>query len=528
MKSIQIKFNWKKIVKWLVIIIVVVTVGNFAFQRVIAKRATPTEAKTVTSTVKVETRDIETALSSSGTIQPLNTYQMKTLVEGEITAADFKEGDDVKQGQVLYQIATDNLDNQINDAQKSIERSEKDLEKAKSRYDEAESNYKAAQSDYNDAVKEYGDPNVKADISGVVKKLFVKEGDRLQNGGQIAEIYDNSYMLLKVPFSSSDVSSSLIGKTAEVTVDDSFETLIGKVTAISESEEVLSGNRLVKQVTIRVKNPGGLTEQTTATASIGSLYSSEEETFSVCTDEIMTTDLTGKIASLKIEEGSKISAGSVIMALDQKSIDDQLDTYSKAVQSAKDAMDNASDSIDTANAAIEDAKSKLQDINDTKTDYSITAPVAGKIITKDALVGDTINNQSALCTLYDLSAVTFQMNIDELDVMKVKVGQEVNITADALPGKTFKGSVTNISLASTTNQGVTQYPVTVRIDDVGNLLPGMNVTGKIILEKATGVIAIPSDALMRGDVVYVKDPSVTEAVGRVPAGFKEVKVETGI
>ena len=153
------------------------------------------------------------------------------------------------------------------------------------------------------------------------------------------------------------------------------------------------------------------------------------------------------------------------------------------------------------------------------------------MISKNTLVGDTIkavNMNTSLCTIYDLSAVTFEMFIDELDIMSVKVGQEVNITADAFEDVKITGVVTNISLLSTTSGGVTQYPVTVRIDKVGDLLPGMNVTGEIIIEKVEDVIALPVDALMRGDVVYIKDETVLEAQGEVPAGFREAEVETGI
>jgi HlyD family secretion protein len=56
----------------------------------------------------------------------------------------------------------------------------------------------------------------------------------------------------------------------------------------------------------------------------------------------------------------------------------------------------------------------------------------------------------------------------------------------------------------------------------------MNVTGEIIIAEAEGVMAIPADALMRGDQVYVKDDTVKEAKGDVPAGFKAVEVETGL
>ena len=59
-------------------------------------------------------------------------------------------------------------------------------------------------------------------------------------------------------------------------------------------------------------------------------------------------------------------------------------------------------------------------------------------------------------------------------------------------------------------------------------MPGMNVDGKIILDEAADVLMIPVDSLMRGNRVYVKDDTVTEQQGSVPAGFKAVEVETGL
>lgn len=60
------------------------------------------------------------------------------------------------------------------------------------------------------------------------------------------------------------------------------------------------------------------------------------------------------------------------------------------------------------------------------------------------------------------------------------------------------------------------------------LLPGMNVDGVIILDQASDVLAVPADALMRGNKVYVKYDTVTEAQGMVPAGFRAVDVKTGL
>ncbi len=528
MKRILKGINWKKIIKVLIIIAIIIAVVGFALNQFVFSKFKGANTEQKVTTAKVETRDIQNVLSSSGTISPLHSYEVTTLVEGEVVAADFEEGNIVEEGQVLYQIDTDNLDNQMDNAKTTLDRAKKNLSKAEDSYQDAKVKLSEAQVDYNEAKEKYGSANVRATESGMIKTLYIEKGQTIQMGAQIAEIYDNTTMLLNIPFSAAEVNQSYVGKTAKVTIDSTNETITGKVTNVSSIDEVLSGNRLVNQVTIQVNNPGGITTSTTATASIGSIYSSAEGTFSVQTQKVMTSEVSGEISSLKVSVGSKVKEGDILFTLTAGSVENLMESYKNKLDSAQDAAEAASDNVENAKEAIEDAESKLQDVIDTRTDYSITAPITGKIVRKDALVGDTIKNTSQLCTIYDLSAVTFEMAVDELDVMNVKVGQEVNVIADAFENEKIKGVVTNVSLLSTSNQGVTQYPVTVRINNVGNLLPGMNVTGEIIIAKAEGVMAIPADALMRGDKVYVKDDSVKEANGDVPTGFKAVEVETGL
>lgn len=528
MKKLLKKIRWKKLIIIVAILVVVITAVRVVINRVTSTFASGLATLNASSTAKVERRDIEKVISSSGTIAPLNTYDVTTLVEGEVIAADFEEGDYVEEGQILYQIATDELDNRIASAETNVSRAEKNYSKAEKRYNDAVRDYEEALEDYNEALADYGDGNLLAEESGIIKSLSVEEGDKIQNGIQIAEIYDNRTMVIELPFNASQVNQSLVGKKAEITLTDSFETLTGKVTKVSNIDEVLAGNRLVNKVTIEVKNPGGLTSENVATAKIGEIYSSEEGKFKPVTQSVIIADRVGKIQKLHIEEGSVIKKGDVILTLEKDAVEDQLDPYKSKLEAAEDAMENAKDNMEAAADEIDDAKKSLEDILETKEDYSITAPTSGQIVSKKALVGDTIASRSMLCTIYDLSAAKFDMYVDELDVMDVKAGQKVKITADAFEDLEFEGVVTNVSLESSSSGGVTQYPVTVRINDRGNLLPGMNVTGEIIIERKENVIAVPSEALMRGDVVYVVDPSVTEAVGDVPAGFREVKVETGL
>ncbi|MPN37041.1 hypothetical protein SDC9_184557 [bioreactor metagenome] len=127
--------------------------------------------------------------------------------------------------------------------------------------------------------------------------------------------------------------------------------------------------------------------------------------------------------------------------------------------------------------------------------------------------------------VFDLSQLTFDLNVDELYIGKVKVGQTVEITADALEGQTFTGRVDKININGNTVSGVTTYPVTVVVDDPGDLLPGMNVSADIIVEHASNVLCIPVDAVQRGNVVLVPGEGAYDQKGQLVDFTKLQRVE---
>lgn len=458
-------------------------------------------------TATVTRDDISVYLSSSGTVKPLDSYSVTTLsgVEGTVLQADFEEGDTVKKGDVLYTISTDDLDTKIDSANKTLSRQEK--------------SYQDALENYEKAKKDYSDYTVEAEKSGYVKELNIEAGDQIQAGQTaVASVYDNSTMKLYIPFNADDVSKKLVGRKASVELSNTGETLTGEVIKVNTYNETLGGSRVVRYVTISVKNPGGIAAGDMAAASIGDIDCNEEGTFSVQEESTIVSDITGEVVKIYVKEGQWIEQGDTVLKIASDTYESQLSTYEDQIENAKNS--------------VEDAQDNLEEIINNKTDYIITSPITGTIITKNTKAGDTLNanaaTTNALCTIYDLSAMTFQMMVDELDVMEVKEDQKVEITADAIPDEVFEGVVTNVSLESTTNGGVTQYPVTVRIDNPGSLLPGMNISGEILVEQKTDVLLIPTDCLMRGNQVYIQDESVTEADGEIPAGFRAVTVETGI
>lgn len=377
--------------------------------------------------------------------------------------------------------------------------------------------------DYQEAVSNYSGNTYKSTRTGFIKKLNIQVGDKVSSNTDLAELYNDQTMKLKVPFLAGEAASIPVGSQAVVTLTDTEEQLSGLVTAVSNMDEVLDGGRIVRYVTMEVANPGGLTTSHSATATIGEFACCSEGSFEAMTDTTMKASVTGngslEVEELLVHEGDYVTSGTPLFRIKSKDVEDILDSYQ--------------DAVDQAQEKIESAQSNADNKQETYDNYTITAPISGQVITKSVKAGDKIDRSSSsststLAVIYDLSEVTFEMSVDELDVGRVQVGQTVNVTADAIEGKTFTGKVTNISLQSSQSNGVTNYPVTVTLNEVGDLLPGMNVDGTIILDQVDNALMIPVDSLMRGNRVYVKDDSVTEQQGNVPAGFKAVEVETGI
>ena len=526
--------------KWIILlaVIIIAAVAGFFFLKKKKSESGSSEVKTA----EVTTQTIVSSLSASGTISPKDSYNITSMAEGDVIAADFEEGDQVTEGQVMYRIDSTSVDSKVSLANSSLERSQK--------------KYDSASEDYSKMTAKLSGNTYKSTATGYIKSLKVKAGQKISANTEIAELYNDSVMEAAIPFLSTDAQQIAVGSTATLTLSDTLEQLEGTVVAVATMDQTLTGGQMVRDVTVQVTNPGGLTSSHTATAEINGISSCGDAGFTPAKDvSINAGDLSGEatIEKLLVHEGDYVTEGTALFSLNASDVKDILDTYQDKVDSADSDLENAKNNVDTT--------------NDSLDNYTITAPISGTVVTKNTKVGDKIQNGNSATTLaviYDLSAVTFQMNIDELDISNVKVGQTVNVTADAFSDQTFTGEVTNVSMEGTTSNGVTYYPVTVTLTEYGDLLPGMNVDGVIVLDSSENAVAIPVDALQRGDVVYVKDSdgskktetaaAETEAAegakgeapagnqdekdnaadaekmsdSRVPEGFHAVKVSTGL
>ena len=476
-----LKKNWK----WLVPVLCVAVAGGVFLLR--PQQAKPASVDASYTEAAPERRDVTNTLSGTGTLNPANTYTVKSLVDGKVLTGTIEEGDIVEESNVLYTIDS-------SDASTNFEKAEIAMQQAQRSYDKV-------------VDRQY----VRAEVAGVVSSLKVTKGDEVTSGQEVAVIRDSSRMLLTLEFPAADAANFSVGQSAAVTLDGTFEQLDGTVTSVSGTDALSAGNLLTRTVTITVKNAGGLTTAQAATASINGVSSIGSATFAYQAERTLTAQAAGTVTSINVQEGSDVAKDDIILGL---------------------SGDDLTESIQSASESLRSAEISMQNLQDTMNNYTITAPISGTIIEKDAKVGDAVKTGDTLCIVYDLSYLEMNINVDELQISSISVGQKVQITADAVPDKTYVGTVTRVSMKGASNGGTTTYPVSIRIDDTDGLRPGMNANAEIVVAKADNALVVPNAAVVRGSYVLVtKDsPSAANAdtAMEAPEGFVYVPVKTGV
>ena len=440
-------------------------------------------------TASPQKRSIRSTFSDSGTLSAASTYTVQPLVKGTVLTADFEVGDEIQAGQVLYTIGASS-------AEASVESARLSLQQAQASYQEALS----AQA-------------LQADISGRLCELSVRVGDTVSAGQQLAVVRDDSQLLLEATFSAAEAAAFAPGQSAQVTLNGTFETLAGEVVSVSGA--AAQGSLQVCTVTVAVQNPGTLTAAQAATVSIDGIAALDSGYFAYRREQAITASASGTVEALPVQQGSWTQAGSTLIQLGGSALDKQLTSAQISLRNAELSLENAQEQLDN---------------------YTITSPISGTVIQKLAKAGDTVGSSSSgsetLCVIYDLSYLEMTLQVDELEILSIQPGQTAQVTADALPEESFSGVVTSVSSAGTTTGGTTTYPVTIRIQDSGSLLPGMNATAEIVIEQAEDVLAVPGAAVVRGGYVLVTQdsPSVANADGSrtAPEGYVYVPVTTGV
>ncbi|HNC47624.1 MAG TPA: efflux RND transporter periplasmic adaptor subunit [bacterium] len=236
------------------------------------------------------------------------------------------------------------------------------------------------------------------------------------------------------------------------------------------------------------------------------------------------TQITGTISRIFADFNQKVRKGQEIAEIDPTFLKAQLleaeanaEKAKAQVEQSKKTLDRATELFDRKLISQSEKDEALTNYNLAGAQYkqamaaynraevslrytSIVSPIDGVVISRNVDVGQTVAASLQAPILFvianDLSKIQVEATIDEVDIGKVKVNQEVSFYVDAYPDEKFKGRVAQVRLQPITTQNLVSYEVIIEVENRDNkLLPGMTANLSIIVDTKKDVIKVPNMAL---------------------------------
>lgn len=220
----------------------------------------------------------------------------------------------------------------------------------------------------------------------------------------------------------------------------------------------------------------------------------------------VSSKISGLIQEMKVKENDQVTVGQVLLVLDDTHLRAQVAQAQARLVNAKgiyertrrletmgavptQQLDTSLSDYNVAQATYDDAVSQL---NDTIIRSPINGQVIGKPTPAGQAVAPGVSTPMVLLTVADMSKMQIETQVDESDIGQIKVGQRVNFTVDAYPGKIFNGAVSNISQKANVVSNVVYYKVLVDVDAAENLLkPTMTARVSIRIAESKDSLLVP-------------------------------------
>ena len=215
------------------------------------------------------------------------------------------------------------------------------------------------------------------------------------------------------------------------------------------------------------------------------------------------------------------------------------------VSQARAQRAQAAAQLSSAQKKVAQAQAMVVRSHDILKQYDATAPLDGVVTNLPVRVGETVvpgiqnSAASTIMTIADMSIITAEVNVDETDIVSVKLDQLADVTIDAIPNRVFKGKVMEIgdtaivrssgvaaSQSQTSSQEAKDFRVVIALDIPQNLVrPGLSCTAKITTATRDHVLSIPIQALTIRQVGQLHPPKPGDKQEMGPAAQKAAKKE---
>jgi HlyD family secretion protein len=289
----------------------------------------------------------------------------------------------------------------------------------------------------------------------------------------------------------------------------------GRITEIliKEGQHVKKGDTLLLQENIQ--QSADVEGQNASLSSAGATMKSMESAFQLVQAELTQAKADADKAKRDWERAQSLDKDGLISKEEYDRRRGTFESESAKVEQKRALVEQRRAELDYARWLLAQGQAMLKRAKDVLRKTTYTSSINGIVSYLPVRVGEYVvpgiqnSNGSFLMTLSDMSVVTAEVKVDETDIVNVKTGQDADVTIDAVPGKVFKGKVTEIgsqavlrssglatTQSTTSTQEAKDFKVVVTLDSPPeNLRPGLSTTAKIKTAEKKNVLAIPIQAL---------------------------------
>ena len=489
----------RKLIRRIVALVIVAALAAAGFKFLGGKGKE--EAQVITDFVSYGA--ITSTVEGSGITKAKNSETITLTTAGTVQDVMVTEGEQVTAGTPLFTI---------------------DSEAARTAVQKAESDLKGYEKQLNTLQKDIAGLNLSAGYPGkLMDVVTLNPGDTISKGQKVATLSDDTRLRLTQYYSYAYEGAIYQGQSVNVSIPALMTTLTGTVEAVHMVSRITPEGSKLFSADILVKNPGSLTADMTASATLTvngeTVYPYEAGKLAYYRTGDLCSTVNGTVISSSLIDYLQVSEGQVLVRIDGEESESELFSLQQNVEEAQKALDTARKNLENCSAV---------------------APIDGTVIGLMLQPGMEIEANTAAITIADTSTIMVDATVDERNVSYVKPGMMVTIDQW---GSTFMGTVESVSLNSKAENGVASYPMVITVDNYdGTLMTGSYVNYSLVASENDNCLVLPIQCVKSvlledgsaGSVVFVKGDrpdnaiELTVEVDGVPKDFWPVPVEIGL
>ena len=274
------------------------------------------------------------------------------------------------------------------------------------------------------------------------------------------------------------------------------------------------------------------------------------------------SEVSGKIKALHVEAGDEVKVGDILVEVDDRDLLTEKQSVLTEIDGAKlevdkdrrnfdrakelfeaklisrEQFDNLSSEFEMAQNSLIRAQRKLELVEDKLRKTKVTSPIQGTVLNLPVIEGQvviaaaSVNSGTSLMTIANLEKLLVATHVNQVDVVRIKPGQEVKLRADSLKDSSMTGQIRFIAPRASAKNNVKGFEVEAMILNPNpRLRPGMSVNLTVPIAHADDALSVPISAVFKGEgnqkVVYVRTGEATEKrevkVGVTNFDYAEIK-----